>query len=165
MPLFTFLLRSWKPAENSLGVRAVRCNKPSVQRHISEVRTPSIKTNPATTIALLSRASAPPAACWASWQDAFPALLQRFPDDAARLRASLSAPHAGMPPGLAAACTAAARVRGRGFPVPDWDVAAAPSAPHPPRGDSHLRGWQRAAAAACDERALETHLSHLNPAP
>ena len=116
-------------------------------------------------LGLRSAASGAPAAYWASWQDAFPALLQRFPDDAARLRASLSAPHAGMPPGLAAACAAAAHVRASGFPVPDWDVAAAPSAPPPPaHGDSHLRGWQRAAVAACDERALETHLSHLNPA-
>ena len=60
-----------------------------------------------------------------------------------------------MPPALAAAST---RVREAGF------LAPAPAAPHPPRGDGHLRGWQRAAVAACDERALETHLPHLTPA-
>ena len=72
-----------------------------------------------------------------------------------------------MPPALASAIrsgTAATRVREAGFPVPDWSVAAAPAAPHPPHGDGHLRGWQRTAVAACDEPALETHLSHLNPA-
>ena len=28
--------------------------------------------------------------------------------------------------------------------------ASALAAPHPPHGDGHLRGWQRAAVAACD---------------
>ena len=92
--------------------------------------------------------------------DAFPPLLQRFPADAAQLQAGHNVPHAGMPPALAVACTTR-DVREAGLPVPKWSVAAALAPPH---GHGHLRGWQRAAVAACDERALETHPSHLNPA-
>ena len=52
---------------------------------------------------------------------------------------------------------------------PAWETAAGLAGPPPqaPRGDEpadHLRGWQRHAASACDERAFETHLSHLSPA-
>ena len=86
-------------------------------------------------LGLRSATSGAPAAYWASWQDVFPALLQRFPADAARLQqACLREPHAGMPPALAAACTAATRVRDAGFPAPDWSAEAAPAAPHPPHG-------------------------------
>ena len=46
-------------------------------------------------------------------------------------------------------------MRGAGFPAPDWGVGAAPAAPQAPADNSCLRGWQR---------ALETHLSHLDPA-
>ena len=74
--------------------------------------------------------------------DAFPTLLQRFPADAAQLQAGHNAPHAGMPPALAVACTTR-DVREAGLPVPNWSVAAALAAPHPPHGHGHLRGWQR----------------------
>ena len=51
--------------------------------------------------------------------------------------------------------------------MPAWDDAhSAPPGPFS-RNDEPagtLRGWQRGAAHACDERAIETHLADLSPA-
>ena len=67
-------------------------------------------------------------------------------------------------PALRAAQHAAVYLRAQGVEVPPWETAAGPAGapPHAPRGDEgadHLRGWQRHAASACDERALFSHLS------
>ena len=116
-------------------------------------------------LGLRSAAAAAPAAYWASWQDSLPALLARLPTEAEQLLASLNSPHAGMPPALAAACSAAAAVRQAGFPTPLWGESSAAPAPHLAQAaEETLRGWQRAAASAGDERAFETHLSQLDPA-
>ncbi|OLQ04637.1 hypothetical protein AK812_SmicGene12266 [Symbiodinium microadriaticum] len=78
-------------------------------------------------LGLRSAAAAAPAAYWASWQDSLPALLARLPTEAEQLLASLNSPHAGMPPALAAACSAAAAVRQAGFPTKarafGWEIA------------------------------------------
>ena len=106
-----------------------------------------------------SSCSAPPLApttSWASWQDSLPALLARLPTEAEQLLASLSSPHAGMPSALAAACSEAAAVRQPGSP------RGSSAAPAPQLGEETFRGWQRAAASACDERAFETRLSQLD---
>ena len=51
--------------------------------------------------------------------------------------------------------------------VPEWNEAMS-TAPRPPSQQDEpadfLRGWQRRASHACDERALETHLADLSPA-
>ena len=71
-----------------------------------------------------------------------------------------------MPLAFAAACSAAAAVRQAGFPTPLWGGTSAALAPQLAQAaEETLRGWQRAAASACDERALQTHLSQLDPAP
>ena len=99
-------------------------------------------------LGLRSATAGAPAAYWGFWQDSLPALLD-----------------AGMPPALAAACSAAAQVRRAGLPTPLWrETSAAPAPQEAHTTEGTLRGWQRAAASACDERAFETHLSHLDPA-
>ena len=70
----------------------------------------------------------------------FPALLPRFPAEAAQLQGSLNAPHAGMPSALAAACMAAARMREAGFP--------------PPPGASELRLPRRIDVPVSDTRCI-----------
>ena len=106
---------------------------------------------------------------WASWCDALPVVRDRTPEVAQRILHALHAPEAELTPALRAAQHAAVYLRAQGFEVPSWETAAGPAGPppHAPRGDEpadHLRGWQRHAASACDERGLETHLSHLSPA-
>ena len=70
-------------------------------------------------------------------------------------------------PSILAATQAAAYLAGQGYAVPAWDDAhSAPPGPSS-RNDEPagtLRGWQRGAAHACDERALETHLADPSPA-
>ena len=109
------------------------------------------------------------AAHWASWCDALPVVRDRAPQVAQRILQALRAPEAEQTPALRAAQHAAIYLRAQGFEVPAWETAAGLAGPLPqaPRGDEpadHLRGWQRRAASACDECALETHLSHLSPA-
>ena len=94
-----------------------------------------------------------------------PAIRARAPAVAARLLQNLQAegPEAAAPP--AAAQQAAAYLRGQGYGVPDWgstQVEAQGSAER--EFGAPLRGWQRLAAAAGDERAPELHLSHLDAA-
>ena len=74
-------------------------------------------------------------------------------------RGCFAAPQAGMPPALAAACTAnhghSTSTRVQLSSVPDWDTEATPAAPHPPHGDGHLRGWHaRDAPTHTASRAL-----------
>ena len=62
---------------------------------------------------------------------------------------------------------AADHLAAQGYRIPAWD---APEPRHPaqarrPRQPGHrLRGWQRYAARACDQRAFETHFATLPPA-
>ena len=44
------------------------------------------------------------------------------------------------------------------------ETSAAPALQLAQAAETTLRGWQRAAAFACDERAFETHLCQLDPA-
>ena len=114
-------------------------------------------------LGLRSAAAAAPAAYWASWQDSFPALLACLPTEAEQLLASLNLPYAGMPPVLAAACSAAATVGQAGFPTRLWGESSAAPAPHLAQAaEETLRGWQLAAASGCDERAVKTHLCQLD---
>ena len=87
------------------------------------------------------------AAHWASWCDTMPVIQARRP----------------RPPKPKHTCvTLGTRHR------IDWAVicsgAAAPPAPDQTDDPWPLKGWQRSAARACDERAYETHLSHLTSA-
>ena len=107
------------------------------------------------------------AAYWASWHDTLPAIRARSAQIAADLLHALAAPHASGSPAVAAAAQAADHLAAQGYRVPAWD---APEPRHPAQADDHdqpghrLRGWQRYAARACDQRAFETHLATLPPA-
>ena len=71
---------------------------------------------------------------------------------------------------VAAAAQAAAYLVSQGFRTPAWDTSlgnvALPPATAVEDGDGvdYLRGWQRRASRACNERALETHFTDLSPA-
>ena len=106
------------------------------------------------------------AAHWASWCDALPVLRDRAPEAAARMLHALQGPLADSPPSAAAAQHAAVYLRAQGYTVPNWEEAMRPPADAPSREEpcDHLRGWQRRAAHACDERAFETLFSSLSPA-
>ena len=110
------------------------------------------------------------AAYWASWFDTLPVLRDRAPAAAARFLALLADPEAGRVPVVAAAAQAATHLVNQGFRAPAWDAAFADAAFPPDRavedgvGVDDLRGWQRRASRACDERALETHFTDLSPA-
>ncbi|CAE7311141.1 unnamed protein product, partial [Symbiodinium sp. KB8] len=73
-------------------------------------------------------------------------------------------------PVVAAAAQAATHLVNQGFRAPAWDAAFADAAFPPDRavedgaGVDYLRGWQRRASRACEERALETHFPDLSPA-
>ncbi|OLP95251.1 hypothetical protein AK812_SmicGene22653 [Symbiodinium microadriaticum] len=82
-------------------------------------------------------------------------------------------------PGLATGLTAgssthrvATHLVNQRFRAPAWDAALANAALPPHKavedgdgdGVDDLRGWQRRASRACDERALETHFADLSPA-
>ena len=99
--------------------------------------------------------------------DSLPVIQTRLPSAANRLLLSLRAQEAGPLPSILAATQAAAYLAGQGYAVPAWDdTHSAPPGPSS-RNDEPagtLRGWQRGAAHACDERALETHLADLSPA-
>ena len=102
---------------------------------------------------------------WASWFDTLPVLRDRAPAAAARFLALLADPEAGRVPVVAAAAQDATHLVNQGFRAPAWDAAYADAALPPDRavedgaGVDYLRGWQRRASRACDERALETDLS------
>ena len=107
------------------------------------------------------------AAYWASWMDTLPVIHTRAPGIAARLLALLRDPSAGHLPSLTAAVQAAAYLRTQGFEAPAWGEAFVDHAVPTDREDEpedFLRGWQRRAARACDECALETHLPELTTA-
>ena len=84
------------------------------------------------------KASSASAAYWASWQDAFPAMLQRFPADTQACRRPSPPP---------------VRLQRTSVGLVSKPLTGVP-------GKHRPCGWQRAAV----ERALETHLSHLDPA-
>ena len=103
----------------------------------------------------------------ASWMDTLPVIHTRAPGIAARLLALLRDPSAGHLPSLTAAVQAAAYLHTQGFEAPAWGEAFVDHAVPIDREDEpedFLRGWQRRAARACDERALETHLPELTTA-
>ena len=107
------------------------------------------------------------AAYWASWMDTLPVIQVRVPSAADRLLAALRDDRAARLPSLLAATQAAACLTTQGYAVPAWNEAL-PDLPglhsrHDEPAD-FLRGWQRRASHACDERALETHLADLSPA-
>ena len=85
---------------------------------------------------------------------------------AARVLHALQGPLADSPPSAAAAKHAAVYLRAQGHTVPNWEETMLAPADAPSRTEpcDHLRGWQRRAAHACDERAFETFFSSLSPA-
>ena len=107
------------------------------------------------------------AAYWASWMDTLPVIQARVPSAAERLLAALRDDRAARLPSLLAATQAAAYLTTQGYAVPAWDEALSDLPGLHSRHDEpadFLRGWQRRASHACDERALETHLADLSPA-
>ena len=107
------------------------------------------------------------AAYWASWMDTLPVIQARVPSAAERLLAALRDNRAARLPSLLAATQAAAYLTTQGYAVPSWDeaISTVPGPqPQPDEPADFLRGWQRRASHACDERALETHLADLSPA-
>ena len=107
------------------------------------------------------------AAYWASWMDTLPVIQARVPSAAERLLAALRDNRAARLPSLLAATQAAAYLTTQGYAVPSWDEAISNvpgPQPQPDEPADFLRGWQRRASHACDERALETHLADLSPA-
>ena len=79
---------------------------------------------------------------------------------------ALQGPLADSPPSAVAAQHAAVYLRAQGYTVPNWEEAMRPFSDAPSREEpyDHLRGWQRRAAHACDERAFETFFSSPSPA-
>ena len=107
------------------------------------------------------------AAHWASWCDTLTVVRARAPAVADRLLRALQG-HIPLPC-AAAAAHAREHLVAQGYDAPTWDMLASPHTAPAPRapGDEpgdHLRGWQRQAARACDERACVTHLAELSPA-
>ncbi|OLP94183.1 hypothetical protein AK812_SmicGene23838 [Symbiodinium microadriaticum] len=84
----------------------------------------------------------------------------RSPQIAANLLHALAAPHASGSSAVAAVAQAADHLAAQGYRVPAW-AWDAPEPRHPAQADDHdqpghrLRGWQRYAARACDQRAFE----------
>jgi len=117
-------------------------------------------------LGLRSAAADRHAAHWASWCDTLPVLQARAPAAAARMLRALQGPVVNHTPSIAAAQQSAAYLRSQGYAAPQWDAvpAAPPAVPRNDEAGDHLRGWQRPAAHACDERALETHFATLSPA-
>ena len=81
---------------------------------------------------------------------------------------ALQGPLADSLPSTAAAQHAAVHLSAQSYTVPGWEEATRPPAisRRGRRDEScdHLRGWQRRAAYACDERACEMAFSNLLPA-
>ena len=99
--------------------------------------------------------------------DTLPVIQARVPSAAERLLAALRDNRAARLPSLLAATQAAAYLTTQGYAVPSWDEAISNvpgPQPQPDEPADFLRGWQRRASHACDERALETHLADLSPA-
>ena len=117
-------------------------------------------------LGLRSAAASRAAAYWASWADAMPVIGERHPRVLARLLMGLADPRgASATPSTRAAAQAEAALRLAGFDAPPWtalaDGLATGEASH--FGDA-ARGWQQAACASLDQRALETLLSDLDGA-
>ena len=117
-------------------------------------------------LGLRSAAPSRAAAYWASWADAMPVIGERHPRVLARMLMGLADPRgASAAPSTRAAAQAEAALRLAGFHAPPWtalaDGLATGEASH--FGDA-ARGWQQAACASLDQRALETLLSDLDGA-
>ena len=117
-------------------------------------------------LGLRSAAASRAAAYWASWADAMPVIGERHPRVLARMLMGLADPRsASAAPSTRAAAQAEAALRLAGFHAPPWtalaDGLATGEASH--FGDA-ARGWQQAACASLDQRALETLLSDLDGA-
>ena len=115
-------------------------------------------------LGLRSAVAARQAAHWASWCDTLPVIQARAPVAADRLLHALQG-HVPLP-AAAAANQARDALRAIGYDAPAWASLLDASDAPPARGCAFepgdaLRGWQRHAAGACDERACETHLSDL----
>ena len=105
------------------------------------------------------------AAYWASWRDTLPVIQARAPGVAARLLQALQSPAAtAAATTIASAQQAAAYLRAQGYDVPDWGQTREPPAGSADEHPDFMRGWQRHAAQACDERALTTHFRNLSQA-
>lgn len=104
-------------------------------------------------------------AYWASWADSLPAIRARWPAVADRLCQLLDGEARARPDCVQAAAEAAASLRSTGYATPTWAALLAGAAPSPcpetPAGDP-LRGWQRAATAACDQDEFEALLTDLD---
>ena len=101
---------------------------------------------------------------WISWCDTLPVIQARAPVAADWLLHALQG-HVPLP-AAAAANQARNALRATGYDAPAWASLLDASDAPPARGCAFepgdaLRGWQRQAAGACDERACETHLSDL----
>ena len=97
-----------------------------------------------------------------AWMDTLPVIRLRATSVVDRLMQCLRAPAAGRMPSVLAATQAAAYLRNEGVQVASWEEAIPGQADLRPRGDEPSdcpRGWQRTAAHACDERALEMRFS------
>ena len=83
-----------------------------------------------------------------------------------RMLQALQGPLADSLPSTAAAQHAAVHLGAQGYAASGWGEVMQPPAEASRRDDlcDHLRGWQRRAAHACDERAFETAFSNLSPA-
>ena len=115
-------------------------------------------------LGLRSAVATAPAAYWASWADCLPAIRTRAPAVADRLVGALQASADAAAPILAAR-HAAACLRVQGFEPPAWgSLQRPPAQQHEREFGDFLQGWQRLAATASDQRALETHLSDLDSA-
>ena len=93
-----------------------------------------------------------PAAFWASWADALPAVHRRDPELAAILSQQLAVP--GACASLVAVQAAVAHLVQCGFEAPTWPALLAQNGPRPPSVEDDSpgfgRGWQQTASAVLD---------------
>ena len=107
-----------------------------------------------------------PAAFWASWADALPAVHRRDPELAAILSQQLAVP--GACASLVAVQAAVAHLVHCGFEAPTWPALLAQNGPRPPSVEDDSpgfgRGWQQTASAVLDLHFANECSSALDPA-
>ena len=107
-----------------------------------------------------------PAAFWASWADALPAVHRRDPELAAILSQQLAVP--GACASLVAVQAAVAHLVQCGFEAPTWPALLAQNGPRPPSVEDDSpgfgRGWQQTASAVLDLHFANECSSALDPA-
>ena len=102
------------------------------------------------------------AAYWASWLDALPSIRARSLQIADNLLHALAAPRASGSTAVAAAAQAADHLAAQGCHVPAYWDTPEPAHAHVHDQPGHrLRGWQRHAPRACDQRDAFRHLARL----